>query len=68
MKEPHNHAHVGYGMIVVAAGLTAIALVALAIGSNVLLEITFREQIPLISKNAKQMISKLKIVKNTGTE
>jgi hypothetical protein len=36
MKEPHNRAHVGYGMIVVAAGLTAIALVALAIGSNVL--------------------------------
>ena len=36
MKEPHNYAHVGYGMIVVAAGLTAIALVALAIGSNVL--------------------------------
>ena len=36
MKESHNRAHAGYGMIVVAAGLTAIALVALAIGSNVL--------------------------------
>ena len=36
MKEPHNHAHAGYGMIVVAASLTLIALVALAIGSNVL--------------------------------
>ena len=36
MKEPHNHAQVGYGMILVAASLTAIALVALAIGSNVL--------------------------------
>lgn len=36
MKDPHNHAHVGYGMILVAASLTAIALVALAIGSNVL--------------------------------
>lgn len=36
MKEPHNHAHVGYGMILVAASLTVIALVALAIGSNVL--------------------------------
>jgi hypothetical protein len=36
MKEPHNYAHAGYGMIVVAAGLTVIALVALAIGSNVL--------------------------------
>ena len=36
MKEPHNRAHVGYGMILVAASLTVIALVALAIGSNVL--------------------------------
>lgn len=36
MKEPHNYAHVGYGMILVAASLTVIALVALAIGSNVL--------------------------------
>jgi len=36
MKEPHNHAQVGYGMILVAASLTAIALVALAIGANVL--------------------------------
>jgi hypothetical protein len=36
MKEPHNHAQVGYSMVLVAAGLTAIALVALAIGSNVL--------------------------------
>jgi len=36
MKEPHNHAQVGYSMILVAASLTAIALVALAIGSDVL--------------------------------
>jgi hypothetical protein len=36
MKEPHNYAHVGYGMIMVAASLTVIALVALSIGSNVL--------------------------------
>jgi hypothetical protein len=36
MKEPHNHAKVGYSMVVVSASLTAIALVALAIGSNVL--------------------------------
>jgi len=36
MKEEHNHAQVGYSMIVVAASLTAIALIALAIGSNVL--------------------------------
>ena len=36
MKEPHNHAKVGYSMIVVAASLTAIALIALAIGNDVL--------------------------------
>jgi len=36
MKEPHNHAHAGYGMIAVAASLAVIGLVALAIGSNVL--------------------------------
>lgn len=36
MKEPHNHAQVGYSMILVAASLTAIALIALAIGANVL--------------------------------
>jgi len=36
MKEPHNYAHVGYGMILVAASLAVIGLVALAIGSNVL--------------------------------
>lgn len=36
MKEPHNHAQVGYSMILVAASLTVIALVALAIGTNVL--------------------------------
>jgi len=36
MKESHNHAQVGYSMIVVSASLTVIALIALAIGSNVL--------------------------------
>jgi len=36
MKETHNHAQVGYSMIVVAASLTAIALIALAIGGDVL--------------------------------
>jgi hypothetical protein len=36
MKDPHNYAHVGYSMILVAASLTVIALVALAIGSDVL--------------------------------
>jgi hypothetical protein len=36
MKEPHNHAKAGYGMILVAASLTGIALIALAIGGDVL--------------------------------
>lgn len=36
MKDPHNHAHVGYAMILVAASLAAIGLVALAIGADVL--------------------------------
>ena len=36
MKEPHNHAKVGYGMIAVAASLAAIGLIGLAIGDNVL--------------------------------
>ncbi|HJJ23290.1 MAG TPA: hypothetical protein OQH54_06210 [Nitrosopumilus sp.] len=36
MKEPHNHRHAGYGMIVVAASLAAIGLIALAVGDDVL--------------------------------
>ena len=36
MKEPHNHAKVGYAMIMVSASLAVIALIALAIGDNVL--------------------------------
>ena len=36
MKEPRNHAKVGYSMIVVSASLAAIGLLALAIGSDVL--------------------------------
>lgn len=36
MKEPHNHAKVGYSMIVVSASLVAIALIGLAIGGDVL--------------------------------
>ena len=36
MKEPHNHAKVGHSMIVVSASLAVIALLALAIGSDVL--------------------------------
>ena len=36
MKQPHNHAQVGYAMIAVAGGLAAIGLIALAIGGDVL--------------------------------
>jgi len=36
LKEPHNYAKVGYGMILVSVSLTAIGLIALAIGSDVL--------------------------------
>jgi hypothetical protein len=36
MKPPHNRAKVGYSMIVVSASLATIALIALAIGGNVL--------------------------------
>lgn len=36
MKEPHNRAKVGYSMILVSASLAAIALIALAIGGDVL--------------------------------
>lgn len=36
MKEPHNHAKAGYGMILVAASLATIALIGLFIGEDVL--------------------------------
>lgn len=36
MSDPHNYRKVGYSMIVVAASLTAIALIGLAIGEDVL--------------------------------
>ena len=36
MKEPHNYKIVGYSMILIAISLTAIALLYLAIGNNVL--------------------------------
>ena len=36
MKEEHNHAKVGYAMIMLSAGLAVIALIALAIGGDVL--------------------------------
>ena len=36
MKDPHNHAQVGYAMIVVSASLASIAIIALAIGGDVL--------------------------------
>ena len=36
MADPHNYKKVGYSMIVVSASLTAIALLGLAIGEDVL--------------------------------
>ena len=36
MKEPHNHAQVGYAMIAVAGSLAAIGIIALFIGEDVL--------------------------------
>ena len=36
MKDPHNHKQVGYAMIAVSASLATIALIALAIGGDVL--------------------------------
>lgn len=36
MKEPRNHAKVGYSMIVVSASLAVMGLLALAIGGDVL--------------------------------
>ena len=36
MKEPHNHAKVGYSMIVVSASLAIVGILALAIGGDVL--------------------------------
>ena len=36
MKDPHNHAQVGYSMIAVAGSLAAIGIMALLIGGDVL--------------------------------
>ena len=36
MKDPHNYGNAGYGMIMVAASLTVIGLLYLAIGEDVL--------------------------------
>jgi hypothetical protein len=36
MKETHNHAQVGYAMIMVAGSLAAIGIIALFIGGDVL--------------------------------
>ena len=36
MKEEHNHAQVGYAMIMVAGSLAAIGIIALFIGGDVL--------------------------------
>ncbi|RNJ74857.1 MAG: hypothetical protein D9C04_01250 [Nitrosopumilus sp. B06] len=36
MKEPHNHAKVGYAMILVSASLVAVGMIGFAIGGDVL--------------------------------
>lgn len=36
MKEPHNHAHVGYAMIAVAASLAVIGIMGLFMADDVL--------------------------------
>jgi len=56
MKEPHNYAKVGYSMIVVAASLTAIALIALAIGEMYFLQTIWQEMTQHTSMNVKKMI------------
>ena len=54
MKEPHNYAKVGQSMIVVAASLTVVALLALAIGSNVLFGDTIQRDQQAFFKECKE--------------
>lgn len=54
MKEPHNYAKVGQSMIVVAASLTVVALLALAIGSNVLFGDTIQRDNQAFFKECKE--------------
>lgn len=59
MKEPHNYAKVGQSMIVVAASLTVVALLALAIGSNVLFGDTIQRDNQAFFKECKENDFKL---------
>ena len=54
MKEPRNHAKVGYSMIVVSASLAAIGLLALAIGGDVLFADNMQRENTLHFNECKQ--------------
>ena len=54
MKEPRNHAKVGYSMIVVSASLAAIGLLALAIGGDVLFADNMQRDATLHFNECKQ--------------
>ena len=54
MKEPRNHAKVGYSMIVVSASLAAMGLLALAIGGDVLFADNMQRENTLHFNECKQ--------------
>ncbi|WP_420545898.1 hypothetical protein [Nitrosopumilus sp.] len=54
MKEPRNHAKVGYSMIVVSASLAVIGLLALAIGGDVLFADNMQRENTLHFNECKQ--------------
>ena len=54
MKEPRNHAKVGYSMIVVSASLAVMGLLALAIGDDVLFADNMQRENTLHFNECKQ--------------
>ena len=54
MKEPRNHAKVGYSMIVVSASLAVMGLLALAIGGDVLFADNMQRENTLHFNECKQ--------------
>ena len=54
MKEPRNHAKVGYSMIVVSASLAVMGLLALAIGDDVLFADNMQRDATLHFNECKQ--------------
>ncbi len=56
MDEPHNYRNVGYSMIVIAASLTIIALLYIAIGDDVLYGDRFqRNKTSIYEENINQL-------------